>query len=107
MVFGKSDTNAVDLRAVTAAAGGGFVILGANDGTDASGFRVAGAGDVNGDGLADLVVGDSHAGGTGRGYVIFGAITGAFKQTEVDQLGGRGRDRLTGTSVSDVFVGWR
>lgn len=55
---------------------GGFVINGI-DPNDRSGLSVSGAGDVNGDGLADLIVGayGANAGGSlfaGESYVIFG-----------------------------------
>src|SRR6185503_13769746 len=64
-----------------AAGSGGFVINGQTD-SDRSGFSVAGAGDVNGDGLADLIVGapyGSAAAGnqSGRSYVVFGKNDGA------------------------------
>ncbi len=56
-----------------AAGTGGFVINGINFG-DFSGISVSGAGDVNGDGLADLIVGADRAGivNTGESYVVFG-----------------------------------
>ena len=41
-----------------------------------AGYSVAGAGDINGDGLADILVGSPggfHAGGPGRVYVVLGA----------------------------------
>ncbi len=55
VVFGKADTAAVNLSDV-ASGSGGFVINGI-DPSDYSGGSVSGAGDVNGDGLADLIVG--------------------------------------------------
>src|SRR6185503_9786835 len=54
VVFGKDGTASVDLAEV-AAGTGGFVING-HCLLDEAG-RIAGAGDVNGDGLADLIVG--------------------------------------------------
>jgi hypothetical protein len=53
----------------------GFVILGANAG-DEMGYSVSGVGDVNGDGVADIILGALRAGffrpEAGRSYVIFG-----------------------------------
>ncbi len=55
---------------------GGFAINGIDSG-DHSGASVSGAGDVNGDGLDDLIVGDRWAdpggiSGAGQSYVVFG-----------------------------------
>ena len=54
----------------------GFVIEG-ETGQDYAGFSVAAAGDVNGDGIDDLILGAPDAQGTedpraGRAYVVFG-----------------------------------
>jgi hypothetical protein len=68
VVFGKSTTAVIDLSAI-AAGNGGFVING-QAAFDNSGTSVASAGDVNGDGLADLIVGaflSDPATGSGAG----------------------------------------
>ena len=54
----------------------GFVINGI-DGSDRSGTSVSGAGDINGDGVADLIIGADGAdpngnGEAGESYVVFG-----------------------------------
>jgi hypothetical protein len=86
------------------------------------------AGDVNGDGLADLIVGanksDPAAGANaGRSYVIFGTTDGSFGPTAVNWLGtdgadthsdggtaqtlvaGAGNDTLTATAASVLYGG--
>ncbi|MEM6992131.1 MAG: integrin alpha [Myxococcota bacterium] len=70
VVFGKSDTDAVQLSAIAAGVGG-FALDG-EETEDGAGRGVGGAGDVNGDGLDDVVVGAPEAGSNGRIYVVFG-----------------------------------
>jgi hypothetical protein len=107
VVFGKANNTAVDLSAV--ANGTGFVING-QAGGDSSGWSVSSAGDVNGDGLADLIVGALYsdpAAGTdaGRSYVIFGSANAPGAMTLVDWLGTAGADSYTGTAAAQRLVG--
>jgi len=107
VVFGKANwagTPSLDLAALDGT--NGFRLIGIDAG-DVSGSSVSSAGDVNGDGFADLIVGAptaSIAGGPsqqGESYVVFGGnITGA-----VTHLGGIGDDTLTGTAAAETFVG--
>lgn len=76
VVFGKADwtaTPSIDL--VTLDGTNGFHLIG-SDGYDVAGRSVSSAGDVNGDGFADLFVGAPRAGidpyGSGGSYVVFG-----------------------------------
>ena len=81
VVFGKKDnTNAVNLSSV-ASGSGGFVINGKDTpnttGQSNSGRSVSSAGDVNGDGLDDLVIGAPGAdpigkNNAGKVFVVFG-----------------------------------
>ncbi|MFN4017796.1 MAG: M10 family metallopeptidase C-terminal domain-containing protein [Reyranella sp.] len=110
VVFGKASGFAatIDLSALDSTSG--FRIDGA-DIYDMSGISVASAGDVNGDGYDDLIVGSVNGGTGGESYVIFG---GAFEGTTTPVTtvgtaaaeiltGGRGKDMLTGGGGGDVF----
>ncbi|HEY9693822.1 MAG TPA: hypothetical protein V6D15_16575 [Oculatellaceae cyanobacterium] len=104
VVFGKSDTTVVNLSALEAGTGG-FVINGAAE-YDNSGISVSNAGDVNGDGFSDLIVGanladPSEVSNAGKSYVIYGGnFTGAVTQRGTAKV-----DVLTGISATDVIVG--
>ncbi|MFO0904207.1 MAG: peptidoglycan DD-metalloendopeptidase family protein [Pirellulales bacterium] len=68
---------------------------------DQSGWSVAGAGDVNGDGFDDLAIGAPAAGGGGTSYVFFGRdFTGT-----TTQAGGATADALTGSLLADILNG--
>jgi FG-GAP repeat/Putative Ig domain len=89
VVFGKSSPASVDLTALDE---GGFRIEGANA-LDNAGASVAGSGDVNGDGRADVVVGAPGASnngrvGSGSAYAIFGKASSSA--VDLATLGGQG-----------------
>ncbi|CAC9637578.1 beta strand repeat-containing protein, partial [bacterium endosymbiont of Bathymodiolus sp. 5 South] len=119
VVFGKTNNNAVNLSAIADAntPTGGFVIHGEAWG-DRSGFSVSSAGDVNGDGLDDLIVGAKYADlsdkpNAGKSYVIFGKTDtnaidliklGGNSQHAIDYLGDKNANTLAGTSRDEIFV---
>ncbi len=101
VVYGKTDGEVVELSKVQNS-NGGFVINGVEE-DDSSGWSVSGAGDVNGDGFADLIVGapfDSPNGASsGASFVIFGDN---FTQS-VTQVGTTTGETLTGTAGDDII----
>jgi hypothetical protein len=75
VVFGKTSSTAVDLSSLSTSAGG-FVIEGFGN-SDWAGYSVSGAGDVNGDGKSDIIIGAHRSDvgsyfGAGESYVVFG-----------------------------------
>ncbi|PZD73390.1 Leukotoxin [Acaryochloris thomasi RCC1774] len=101
VVFGRTDGFSASLDLAALSGDEGFVI----DGTDAYdnlGFSVSGAGDVNGDGINDIIVGapgadvsNGQGSEVGEGYVIFGNAA-----PQLDLNGGS-----TGINFEAVFEG--
>ncbi|MEN0067499.1 MAG: VCBS repeat-containing protein [Myxococcota bacterium] len=52
-----------------------FDLVDAEDASDAAGRKVAGAGDLNGDGFADLLIGASSGGTGGLPYLVYGGAS--------------------------------
>ena len=80
----------------------GFKLDGEAQG-DNSGWSVSSAGDINGDGYADLLIGAwSHAGQTGRSYVVFGG-SGIVAQglLSLSVLDGMNGFKLDGEALGD------
>ncbi|WP_376100808.1 beta strand repeat-containing protein (plasmid) [Roseomonas sp. CCTCC AB2023176] len=104
VLFGKAGGFAnVDLANLSAA--DGFRVDGAAA-FDLSGFSVASAGDVNGDGYADLVIGAYSADPSGRtnagsSYVLFGKA-GGFADVDLANLMAADGFRVDGAAERDV-----
>src|SRR5215475_8483033 len=107
VVFGHDGAfGAVDLAAV-ASGNGGFVIRGEDRG-DNSGVAVSSAGDINGDGIDDLVIGADLADSSGNArpsagdaYILFGH-TGVFDTVNLaDIAGGHGGFVIHGAEAGD------
>ena len=107
--FGVADVSGrqvIDLTSLTAAQG--FIIQGDAVG-DQAGYSVSSAGDINGDGFDDLIVGANRGddGGTdaGEAYVIFGGATGTEDTAPVTLAGTAAVDNFTGNAGDDTFTG--
>ena len=86
VIFGKADGFAtVNLLSLDASTG---FIIGIEGSLHAAGRSVSGAGDVNGDGFDDFIVG-APFGNTGDAYVIFGKA-GGFGTVDLADLGAGG-----------------
>ena len=104
VVFGNSNDFEASLDLSTLDGSNGFVLNGI-DGFDFSGFSVSGAGDVNGDGLGDLIIGAYNAGPTpstgGESYVVFGNSNGFEASLDLSALDGRNGVVLSGIDGGD------
>jgi len=74
-------------------------------GGDYSGFSVSAAGDFNGDGFGDLIVGafraDPNGSSSGSSYVVFGKATPFAAALALSSLNGTNGFRLDGAAVGD------
>ncbi len=103
VVFGKRTAFSAALALSSLGGSDGFVLTGAADG-DGSGNAVSAAGDVNGDGIGDVIIGAFGAaeGGTSRGasYVVFGKSTAFTASIALSALAGTDGLKLSGETDS-------
>jgi len=107
VVFGKSSGFASSINLSSLDGTNGFRLEGANS-NDRSGFSISGAGDVNGDGFDDLIVGARTASPygvrqAGASYVVFGKASGFAASINLSTLDGTNGFRLEGVAASDHF----
>jgi Ca2+-binding RTX toxin-like protein len=132
VVFGQEGGFRANLNLSSLDGSNGFQISGERR-DDESGRSVSSAGDVNGDGFDDLIIGafgaDPNGSYSGASYVVFGQATGPIIRVGTDadeefsggvlddfldgrggddRLGGRaGDDHLLGGSGQDLLIGGR
>jgi hypothetical protein len=105
VVYGKSTPFAATLNLTTLDGSNGYRFDGAAT-SDRAGFSVSGLGDVNGDGLADVVIGSTSADDgvtvdTGRSYVIFGSTAAMPAVLTAGSLTGTNGLIITGPTTGD------
>ncbi len=103
VVFGRASGFASSLNLSTLDGATGFRLDGVASDDERSGISVASAGDVNGDGFADLIVGaafaESNVPGAGTSYVVFGKASGFASSLNLSTLDGTTGFRLVGLAV--------
>ncbi len=104
VVFGKTSTfsSSIDISALIDGSNG-FVLNGV-DNSDNSGDEVA-SGDVNGDGIGDVIIGaynaDPNGNSSGETYVVFGQNTAFASSIDLSGLDGSTGFTLNGVSEND------
>uniref|UniRef100_A0A0G4FWQ7 EGF-like domain-containing protein n=1 Tax=Chromera velia CCMP2878 TaxID=1169474 RepID=A0A0G4FWQ7_9ALVE len=111
IIFGSASVGASGKFTVGSIDGSnGFVFQGDADNEaegsgDQLGWAVAGAGDINGDGIDDLIVGADKAQNTGKAYVLFGSSSGFAATIDASSLGGSNGFVVTGDANQHERVG--
>ena len=105
VVFGSADGLTSPFKLSTLNGTNGFAIDG-EGGSDFSGISVSGAGDINGDGIDDLVIGATgvDVGGNesaGRTYVVFGSDGGFADPFDLSTIDGTNGFLLNGEAADD------
>ncbi len=104
VVFGTDAGFGATLELAGLDGSNGFVLNGI-DTDDRSGLAVSGAGDVNGDGFDDLIIGalgaDPNGYGSGESYVVFGTDVGFGAALELSSLDGSNGFVINGIDAGD------
>jgi hypothetical protein len=104
VVFGKASGFTPVFQLSTVNGSNGFKLNGASG--NQAGFGLACAGDINGDGIDDLIIGapftDFNADNAGSAFVVFGRTTSFDGVTELSDLNGTTGFRLNGVAADDL-----
>ncbi|QDV47603.1 FG-GAP repeat protein [Stieleria neptunia] len=98
VLFGTTDELRGPFSPSTLDGSNGFILNG--DDEDFSGLVVSGAGEINGDGLADLLISTQN----GRSYLVFGKTDGFAASVELAALDGSDGFRINGMAGYTHYV---
>ncbi|MEH2183176.1 beta strand repeat-containing protein [Nostoc sp.] len=104
VVFGSKEGFGAKLNLSTLNGTNGFAINGINP-DDRSGYSLGSAGDINGDGIDDLIIGaplaDLNGTNSGQSYVVFGSKSGFGAQFDLSTLNGTNGFAINGINPDD------
>jgi len=105
VIFGSDQKLSSGFDLATLNGSNGFKIIGAAAG-DLAGSSVHDAGDINGDGYSDIVIGaphaDPHGADSGAAYVIFGKAGGFGSSIDLSALDGINGFKMSGRAAGDL-----
>ena len=106
VVFGTNAGFGASLELSSLDGSNGFTINGI-DADDQSGFSLSDAGDVNGDGFDDILIGapfaDPNGNNSGESYVVFGSSSGFGASLDLSSLDGSNGFVLEGLDADDLL----
>lgn len=105
VVFGKASgfDSTIDLASLDSSTG--FSIEGVSEG-DEAGYSIDNAGDINGDGFEDILIGarhvDANGEDSGAAYIVFGKTSGFDSAIKLSELNGVNGFVLAGAASGDL-----
>ncbi|MEO8350794.1 MAG: Calx-beta domain-containing protein [Chthoniobacteraceae bacterium] len=106
LIFGKTTDFSAQFQLTTLDGSTGFKLSGVAT-SNRSGSALAGAGDVNGDGFDDIVIGayqaDPNGRNSGASYVVFGGSSGLGPNFQLASLNGSNGFKIDGAAPGDRF----
>ncbi|HEY9603393.1 MAG TPA: FG-GAP and VCBS repeat-containing protein, partial [Allocoleopsis sp.] len=101
VVFGQTEGFPANLNVSSLDGNNGFAINGVNTQFDS----VSSAGDINGDGFDDIIIGSHFSSPSGKGYVVFGSAEGFSAALDLSSLNGSNGFVINGINTGNFSRG--